>query len=71
MKNFADIKVYIRVPFYGYGNKVKDAKVVSGMKKWVRETLDAELSFIPIFVEKDSDGAWIEDCSGKADIKVK
>ena len=63
------IKVEITVPFFGYGNKLKNKKAAAYIKKYV-ECLVKDIRFIPFYVEKDETGAWIEDCSRKVKAKI-
>ena len=65
------IFVEIDVPYHPYPTKQLNRKADSYIKRWIKELLVNEASFIPLMVEKDKSGAWIDDCSNKTRIKVK
>lgn len=64
------VKCKITVPFYEYGTKAKNTKARNQIKRWIKETLVGDCSFISLYVERDEFGSPIEDCSGPTKIKV-
>ncbi|MEE8113880.1 MAG: hypothetical protein V3T23_05950 [Nitrososphaerales archaeon] len=70
-KRIAYVAVYLEVPYEGYSSKAKNNKADAEIRRWVRETAQNELSFIPLYVEKEPDGSYIEDVTDKSKIKVK
>ena len=70
-KRIAYVAVYLEVPYHEYNTKAKNSKADAEIRRWVRETVQNELSFIPMYVEKEPDGSYIEDVTDKAKIKVK
>lgn len=64
------IKAEIEVPFYAYDTKRLNEKAKREIKRWIKETLNNQLSYIPLWVEKDEYGTAIEDCAKKSKIKV-
>jgi len=65
-----NLVVQISVPFHKYGTKSDNRKAKAYIRRWVRETLQDQLSYIPLYVEKDRNGAVIEDSTQKIKIKV-
>lgn len=70
-KRIAYVAVYLEVPYEGYSSKTKNEQAERQIRRWVRETVQNELSFIPMYVEKESDGSYIEDVTNKSKIRVK
>jgi hypothetical protein len=58
----------IEGPFIEYSNEKINKKAESSIKRWIKETLRNELSYIPFYVEESIDGSLIEDCSRKTKI---
>lgn len=65
------IVVTIEVPFYSYENKKLDDLARREIKRWIKETVENELSYIPMYVEKDNHGSYLEDCSRKTKISIR
>lgn len=65
------VTVEIKVPYNSYSNKELNKKARSEIKRWIKETVEDELSFITMYVEKDPTGGAIEDCSKKTTIKIR
>lgn len=71
MKRIANITVTLQTSFCSYENQAKDKKVLKQIAKYVKETLQNEASFIPLYIEKDEHGSAIEDSSKKSSIEIK
>lgn len=70
-KRTVTVVAKIDIPFHSYGNKTQDNRAEQCIKRWIREVLRNEASFIPLYVEKNpATGGYIEDCSQKASIHV-
>ncbi len=63
--------ITVEVPFHDYGSNTKNKKVKGGVRRWIREVLRNEATYIPLYIERDEHGNIIEDTSGKAKYKVK
>ena len=59
------LNIDLTIPFYSYGSKDKDSAAKRAIKHWIKETLETHLSYIPLYAEKDNNGAWIEDSTQK------
>lgn len=70
IKNIAHITCNIEVPYCPYKNKKMNKKAEQCIKKWIKEILQSEASFIPLYVEKDDNGSAIEDCAKLSKIEV-
>ena len=62
----------IEVPFHEYKTKKLNKKAFSYIKRWLRDCFKntSQLNFIPLYVEKDEDGCWIEDACSESKIKI-
>ena len=58
-----DVTCTFKTSFHSYKSAAKNKRAVNAIKKWVRETLENECSYIPIYVETDGHGSVIEDTS--------
>ena len=70
-KKNAIITISLRVPFHGYKTNILNKRALEGILNWTRETIKNELRFIPLYVEKDEYGSFIEDVTLKSSIAVK
>ncbi len=71
-KIIAKFTATIEVPFWVYPNERLNKRAIAHIKKWIQDTLNYELKFIPLFVEKDTlNGGFIEDSSYQTTIRVK
>ena len=61
----------LEISFIPYDSKELNDDAVKFLKKWIKEILANELSHIPLNVEKDDDGYWMEDCTHKVTHKVR
>jgi len=64
------LNLKIDVLFHEYASEKINKKAESLIRKYIKETMRNELSYIPIYAEKDKNGAFIEDESSKTSIKV-
>lgn len=63
--------VEIEVPFEPYKTAKLNRKAINHIKRWITEALQQDLSFIPLYIEKDEHGSSIEDCSCRTKFTVK
>ena len=71
MKKIVKVKCTIEIPFESYDKKKLNEKAVRSIKRWIRQTINEELSYIPLFIEKDDHGAFIEDTTGQTKTTIK
>ncbi len=69
MTKTVKLKIELTIPFEDYKNKKWNLKAKNHIKKWVKDTMIQELSYIPLYVEKYN-GSWIEDSTGLIKNKV-
>lgn len=68
MKAIIDVKV--TVPFTGYKNKTLNTKALQQIKRYIRKVVSINANFISLYIEKDTQGVVIEDCSKKTSSKI-
>ena len=71
MKQTIKFNVALDITFHEYDSRTKNRRAASHIKRWIKDTLDSHCSFIPIYVERDENGSYIEDCTRKSKIKVE
>lgn len=69
MRKTLKVNIQLEVPWHSYGAK-GDKKAEAHIRRWIRDVLRNELSFIPLYVEKDDTGASIEDVTGQIKSRV-
>tara|TARA_Y100000034_G_scaffold43496_3_gene53127 strand:- start:42850 stop:43056 length:207 start_codon:yes stop_codon:yes gene_type:complete len=62
------VTIEVEVPFHEYDTAAKNKKARQDIKNWLKESLR---DYIPLYVERDKNGSFIEDCSNKIKAKVK
>lgn len=70
MKEKLKVNIKLEVPFESYPTEKLNDKARAHIVKWIKDSLKMELGFIPLYVEKDEAGAWIEDSTGPIKITV-
>lgn len=66
------VDIRVEVPFESYKSVKLNKTAVRSIIKWIKGTLINGISFVPLYVEKNSScGSYIEDCSKKTKIKIK
>ena len=63
------LTVTIDTSFWSYGEK-EDKRIVKHIQRWVRDTLEMDCSYIPIYPESEKEGI-IEDSTYKSKIRVE
>lgn len=61
--------IEIEAKYYPYSTKAKNKKADAQIKKWIKSLLEFE--HIPLYIEKDENGSYIEDCTKQIKIKLK
>lgn len=69
-KRTVRVLVELEIPYEEYKTKAQNSRADASIRRWISETARSELSFIPLYVEKEPDGSYIEDCTSKAKIVV-
>ena len=64
------VSIELEIPYEEYKTKAMNNRAASQISRWSRDAARDHLSFIPLYVEKEADGSYIEDCTRKAKIVV-
>lgn len=67
----AKFTIEITVPFHEYDSIRKTKKAIMEIEKNIKESINDNLNFIPFYIEKDTNGSFIEDCSRRTKIIIK
>lgn len=66
------LTVSVEVPFYPYNTVVKNRKALIQIKRWLRDLLNNEACYVPLYVEKDNEaGGYIEDATSAIKYSIK
>lgn len=69
MNRHIKITAEVVLSFEQYGNEELDNIAKKQIQRYVKDILMDQLTYIPIYVEKDENGALIEDCTKRTIIK--
>jgi hypothetical protein len=69
MKNILTLTYQIKCPYESYDKKHLDKKAEKSIIFWLEDTLKSECSYVPMYVEKDENGSFIEDCTSQITFK--
>lgn len=68
MKAIVDLR--ISAPFSTYGDRKLDKKALKQIKRYIEEKVKDECNFLPLYVNKDENGEYIEGCTRKTSVKL-
>lgn len=63
--------VEITVPYHEYKTATLNKRAHKEVKRWIKEVLENELNYIPLWVEEDPGGGHFEDSTGLVKFKIK
>ena len=65
------IEVTIFAEFSEYPTKKMNASAERQIRTWVKDSIENCKPFIPLYVEKDCHGSFLEDCTQRIKVKLK
>lgn len=60
------------VPFVEYETEKENQRAINSLQRWIKSMLTEDGAYIPLFVNKDDNGAYFDECSRKVkNVKVR